>query len=637
MATLPPSTPVAPRLGVKAEGDDMVRALMMLSNGAEKEFLSFCEQLHVWLGQRMAHRAEVSRLQGELLKSEAEVNRLEKMLKNAQHLLGLEKEKRIMSENQLKQIFQMMEKFKGGGGSGISGVGGDEGLLSLLSSTLEQGALLGHLNVDAGQRGSLGILPRVPLSTIDESADTLDAVSDIDLTEGDELDVSSVLQGSNHKRRRSRKRSTSSPPDGDDNNNDDHDAAAKRRKRRSSSQGRIDDATAACAAVTVSTSNVYTSSTPTISHGYQPSAPPLLSCDEWPLGRTPQAVRRQAPLPPTPQMGTPHSQYSTPPQNSPLMRNHLSASRVQNRPHCFYSKTIYMSEHCQPCGRRIKFGKLVLKCRDCRAVCHQDCRDAVPVPCVPTASTPGNKHYIGSIADFTPSVSPMVPALIVHCTIEVEQRGCTEVGVYRVNALDRDVKELKEKFLRGKGLPNLNTIDIHVVCGTVKNFIRNLKEPLITHSLWHQFVNASDKKEEADREAALYQCISELPQPNRDTLAWIILHLQRMSEMTECLMTAGNFAKVFGPTVIGYSVYDPEPQMVLLETASQQNVMANLLSISRDYWENFIHVSNENLFSGSVNIGGGDTVDLRTPDGPRHKKEYGSNRRKSLISRTALK
>lgn len=54
----------------------------------------------------------------------------------------------------------------------------------------------------------------------------------------------------------------------------------------------------------------------------------------------------------------------------------------------------------------------------------------------------------GTISDYTPTVCPMVPALVVHCTIEVEQRGAQEVGVYRVSPLERDVKELK---VRGGG------------------------------------------------------------------------------------------------------------------------------------------------------------------------------------------
>lgn len=65
------------------------------------EFLQLVENLEGWLGERVAHNAEVGKLQADLMKSQSEVTRLEKKLKNAQHLLGLEKEKRIASEHQV--------------------------------------------------------------------------------------------------------------------------------------------------------------------------------------------------------------------------------------------------------------------------------------------------------------------------------------------------------------------------------------------------------------------------------------------------------------------------------------------------------------------------------------------------------
>lgn len=76
-------------------------------------------------------------------------------------------------------------------------------------------------------------------------------------------------------------------------------------------------------------------------------------------------------------------------------------------------------------------------------------------------------------------------------------------------------------------MPNLSQLDIHVVSGTLKYFLRSLKEPLITTLLWKDFTSAAEKTEAQDAAASLYQAISELPQPNRDTLAWLICHLQR--------------------------------------------------------------------------------------------------------------
>jgi hypothetical protein len=67
-----------------------------------------------------------------------------------------------------------------------------------------------------------------------------------------------------------------------------------------------------------------------------------------------------------------------------------SGGAMAMRPHAFCQKTVIKPETCEPCGKRIKFSKLALKCRDCKATCHPECKDKVPLPCV-VAGTPGNK------------------------------------------------------------------------------------------------------------------------------------------------------------------------------------------------------------------------------------------------------
>ena len=70
----------------------------------------------------------------------------------------------------------------------------------------------------------------------------------------------------------------------------------------------------------------------------------------------------------------------------------------------------------------------------------------------------------------------MVPAIIIHCTNEIEARGLTEVGIYRVPGSEREVKELRDKFLAGQGCSALGQVDVHVLCGVVKDFLGNLRE-----------------------------------------------------------------------------------------------------------------------------------------------------------------
>jgi len=100
-------------------------------------------------------------------------------------------------------------------------------------------------------------------------------------------------------------------------------------------------------------------------------------------------------------------------------------------------------------------------------------------------------------------------------------------GVFCCSLSDIRYFFVQEKFLRGKGVPNLSNIDIHTICGAIKIFLRSLLEPLVTPTLRQDFVNAALISDADDARVAMIQAISELQQPNRDTLAFLILHLQR--------------------------------------------------------------------------------------------------------------
>ena len=274
---------------------------------------------------------------------------------------------------------------------------------------------------------------------------------------------------------------------------------------------------------------------------------------------------------------------------SPILKRYGSAGRGMNRPHDFGPKTVIRPETCQVCNKRIKFSKLVLKCKDCRATAHPNCKEQVPLPCVPITpgSTTNRPNGAYELSDFT-SEAPMIPALIIHCVNEVESRGLNEVGLYRLSGSDREVKELKDRFMKGR-TPNLtNVSDVNVICGCLKDFLRGLKEPLLTLKLWSDFAKASEIKDRDERLACIYQAVSQLPQSNRDTLAFLIIHLQRVAEATECQMPATNLAKIFGPTVMGYSSEQPEPMQMIDETRKQTAVLLRLIEISSDYWTNFI-------------------------------------------------
>ncbi|XP_068123354.1 rac GTPase-activating protein 1 isoform X1 [Hyperolius riggenbachi] len=263
------------------------------------------------------------------------------------------------------------------------------------------------------------------------------------------------------------------------------------------------------------------------------------------------------------------------------------------RLHEFVSKTVIKPESCVPCGKRIKFGKISLKCRDCRIVSHPECRDRCPLPCIPASGNTPVRIGEGTLADFVSTTAPMIPPVVVYCVNEIEQRGLHETGLYRISGCDRTVKDLKEKFLRMKAVPLLSKVDdIHAVCGFLKDFLRNLKEPLLTFHLNKVFMNAAEIQDDDNSIAAIYQAVDELPAANRDTLAFLIIHLQRVAESPDCRMDVTNLAKVFGPTLVGHAVADPDAMTILHDTKRQPRVIERLMSLPADYWNQFLMVEN---------------------------------------------
>lgn len=85
-----------------------------------------------------------------------------------------------------------------------------------------------------------------------------------------------------------------------------------------------------------------------------------------------------------------------------------------------------------------------MKCTECLGTCHVECKSLMSTPCIPTCRTP--THFVGTIADYSPKTTPMIPSILIHCIEEIESRGMEESGIYRVIAPDKEVMALKVRF-----------------------------------------------------------------------------------------------------------------------------------------------------------------------------------------------
>ncbi|KAJ6157331.1 hypothetical protein N7470_004923, partial [Penicillium chermesinum] len=95
-------------------------------------------------------------------------------------------------------------------------------------------------------------------------------------------------------------------------------------------------------------------------------------------------------------------------------------------------------------------------------------------------------------------------------------------------------------------------IELFGVAGLVKQFFRDLPDPLFTNQYYSQFIEAARIEDDIQRRDSMHALINNLPDAHYATLRAIILHLHKVQEhYTQNRMNAGNLAICFGPTLMG--------------------------------------------------------------------------------------
>ena len=89
--------------------------------------------------------------------------------------------------------------------------------------------------------------------------------------------------------------------------------------------------------------------------------------------------------------------------------------------------------------------------------------------------------------------------------------------------------------------------------------------------------------------AGTLEAIARLPPANKDTLAYLILHLQRVASYSVAnKMPIHNLVTVFAPTIVGHGSARPTHADLLRDTQHQTKVMEKLIGISADYWRQYL-------------------------------------------------
>ncbi|XP_053185774.1 unconventional myosin-IXb-like [Scomber japonicus] len=223
--------------------------------------------------------------------------------------------------------------------------------------------------------------------------------------------------------------------------------------------------------------------------------------------------------------------------------------------HLFSTYQVNIMQSCDLCGSYIWGMEKAYMCSACKLICHKKCLSKIITDCSTRCArlddnAPGSLHFGVQVCVLTSKANP-VPKVVEMLLMHVELNGLYTEGIYRKSGSTCRARELHQILETNPEGASLDNYPIHTITGLVKRWLRELPDPLMTFSLYHDFLHAVELPEKAERIRAVYQKVDELPPANYNTLERLIFHLVKVAkDEHHNKMSASSLAIVFAPCIL---------------------------------------------------------------------------------------
>lgn len=197
----------------------------------------------------------------------------------------------------------------------------------------------------------------------------------------------------------------------------------------------------------------------------------------------------------------------------------------------------------------------------------------ISAPLAPQNSGPQGALFGLDLSQRCERESAMIPAIVLRCAGEIEERGLDVEGIYRKSGAAPDVTKLKNQFEQTDNFDIDPQLDIHAVAGCLKNYFNKLPIPLIPWDSYDPLLSAASiENDDSRRVYELRRVVNSLPSHHRDTLEFLLFHLNQVVAQNKvnlvrcpllpllslsprpltspCQMTITNLAVCFAPTIM---------------------------------------------------------------------------------------
>ncbi|XP_077002818.1 oligophrenin-1 isoform X2 [Tamandua tetradactyla] len=164
------------------------------------------------------------------------------------------------------------------------------------------------------------------------------------------------------------------------------------------------------------------------------------------------------------------------------------------------------------------------------------------------------------------------------CINVIESKGIKTEGLYRTVGSNIQVQKLLNAFFDPKCPGDVDfqnsDWDIKTITSSLKFYLRNLSEPVMTYRLHKELISAAKSDNLDYRLGAIHSLVYKLPEKNREMLELLIRHLVNVCEHSkENLMSPSNMGVIFGPTLMRAQ----EDTVAAMMNIKFQNIVVEIL------------------------------------------------------------
>uniref|UniRef100_A0A8C8JF69 Uncharacterized protein n=1 Tax=Oncorhynchus tshawytscha TaxID=74940 RepID=A0A8C8JF69_ONCTS len=219
--------------------------------------------------------------------------------------------------------------------------------------------------------------------------------------------------------------------------------------------------------------------------------------------------------------------------------------------HIFKSTQYSIPTYCEYCSSLIWMMDRACVCKLCRYACHRKCCSRMTTKCSKKYDPELSSRQFGVELSRLTSEERTVPLVVEKLINYIEMHGLYTEGIFRKSGSTNKIKELRQGLDTDVSSMNLDDYNIHVIASVLKQWLRDLPNPLMTFELYEEFLRAMGQPDKREVIRGVYSVIDQLSRTHLSTLERLIFHLVRITLQEDTnRMSANALAIVFAPCIL---------------------------------------------------------------------------------------